>query len=105
MICEAVPGLDWRMEEFPKVLELDIAWPLVVELCCIIALIKVPTRTLAAFFGIRGSWVRFLFLFLFFLKLITYMWSHGGDRVRQRQSVWIQGSMAVNRLSRTAKER
>ena len=32
------------------------------------------------------------FFLNFFLKLITYMWSHERDKVRQRQSVWIQGS-------------
>ena len=42
--------------------------------------------------------------FLFFLKLITYMWSHRGDMVRQRQSVWIQGSRAVNCLSHAGKQ-
>ena len=31
-------------------------------------------------------------IFILFLKLITYMWSHERDKVRQRQSVWIQGS-------------
>ena len=34
-----------------------------------------------------------------FLKFITYMWSHEGNKVRQRQSVWIQVSRAVNCLS------
>ena len=29
--------------------------------------------------------------FYLFKKLITYMCSHKGDMVRQRQSVWIQG--------------